>query len=127
MKKFLYVAVMALTFGMFTSCMPNVSVREEPEIDETNATINGKHYDNEVYKCWEFKYEATCKATGVETEHESGVENFWMTEFQINCIKANFDYESNYSVTAYGVTSSCKGSSSIRELDKDESDCYAED
>ena len=54
---------MALVLGCFISCGPRVSVGEEPKLDETNSTVDGKHYDNTVYKCWKFTWEYTEKTS----------------------------------------------------------------
>jgi len=125
MKKFLYFAILALTMGVFASCVTGASsLRDEPEIDEQNATINGKHYDNETYKCWEFTWEYTVKVTGEPTESEDGVDYYWTTEFEIQKMKAEFDYTYNYKVSVMGVSSSATGKSSIKETDKSNSECY---
>ena len=56
MKKFLYVAVMALTMGFFASCSGSSSAYTkggpEPTIDTEAGTVNGKVYDNQTAKCW---------------------------------------------------------------------------
>ncbi|MBO5618541.1 MAG: hypothetical protein J5902_00990 [Paludibacteraceae bacterium] len=125
MKKFLYLAMMALTLGFFAGCT-GASVGKQPVIDENAGTVNGKAYDTETYKCWEFTWEYTEKATGEADAHESGVDYFWMTEFEIQKYKAEWDYAHNASASAYGVKYSISGESSLKETDKDVSECYDE-
>ena len=123
MKKFMYVAVMALTLGMFTGCLPKTSVGHEPEIDDTNATIDGVHYDNEEYACWQFDWEWTETTTGEEPEHEIGQEFYWTTEFEMQKIKALFDYSHNVSASGYGVSSSITGTSSVTKTNHTQEEC----
>lgn len=58
MKKFFAMAVMALTVAFMASCAGSGSSSrytaggEGPKVDTENATINGKHYDDTVNKCW---------------------------------------------------------------------------
>ena len=108
MKKFMYVAVMALTLGFFTGCLPKVSVGNEPQIDEQKSTVDGKYYDNTVYKCWVFTWEYTEKENGTITEHESGVDYWWQTELMAQYEKALWEYSHNVSASAYGQSASIK-------------------
>lgn len=126
MKKLFYVAFMALTLGLFTGCT-NVSVGNEPKLDEEKSTLNGKSYDNTTYKCWEFTWEYTEKTTGEADEHESGVDYEWLTELMAQYEKAVWEWSHNVSASAYGVTSSIKGTCTLRETPKDESHCYADE
>ena len=124
MKKFMYLAVMALTLGFFASCTPRSSVGKEPVVDETNATINGVHYDNTEYACWQFDWEYTEKETGEQSYKESGTEFFWTTEFEAQKMKAEFDYTHNVSASAYGVSYTMTGSSKVTKTNHTQEECY---
>lgn len=126
MKKLLYVAVMALTMGFFASCGPRASIGREPEIDNTNATINGEHFDNTEYACWKFDWEWTEKENGTVTDQDSGVEFMWTTQFEAQKVKATFDYAHNVSVSAYGQSSSIKGTSTLTKTDHNQENCGEE-
>jgi len=126
MKKLLYVAVMALTMGLFASCGPRASIGREPEIDNTNATINGVHYDNTEYACWKFEWEWTEKENGTVTDHDSGFEFMWTTQFEAQKVKAAFDYSHNVGASAYGQSYSLNGTSTLTKTDHNESNCGVE-
>ena len=84
MKKFLYLAIMALTVGFFASCSAGANGSDyykdgkEPQIDYNNATVNGKKYDNQKEKCWCWTMKAT--VLGVTSSEE---EYLWGTEFDL--------------------------------------------
>ena len=118
---------MALVLGCFISCGPRVSVGEEPKLDETNSTVDGKHYDNTVYKCWKFTWEYTEKTTGEASRHEEGVNYEWMTELMAQYELAMWMYSHNVSASAYGVSSSVSGTCKLEETPEDESTCYDHD
>ncbi len=65
MKKFLYLAIMALTVGFFASCSAGGNSSDyykngkKPQIDVKKATVNGKKYDNKTEKCWYWTKEGT--------------------------------------------------------------------
>lgn len=127
MKKVLFSAVMALVLGCFISCGPRVSVGEEPKLDETNSTVNGKHYDNTVYKCWKFTWETTEKTTGEAAVHESGVDYEWTTELMAQYDLAMWLYENNISASAYGVSSSISGTCKLEETPEGVDECLDHD
>jgi len=127
MKKFLYVAVMALVLGNFIGCTPRTSIGKEPELDEANSKLDGKYYDNTVYKCWKFTWEYTEKENGVVTNEDSGVDYEWLTELLAQYQKATFLYTHNVSASAYGQSASVKGTCTLEESPKAESDCYSDD
>lgn len=128
MKKLLFSAVMALVLGCFISCTPRVSTGQEPQKDEANSTVNGKFYDNTVYKCWKFTWETTEKATGEPDERNSGVYYWWLTEFNAQYQKALWLYSNNVSASAYGVGASVSGTCTMEEAkDKDENSCYSDE
>lgn len=84
MKKFLYLAIMALTVGFFASCSAGGNSSDyykngkEPQIDYDKATVNGKKYDNETWKCW-----CWTMTTTVLGETTSAEEYLWGTEFDL--------------------------------------------
>lgn len=127
MKKFFYVAIMALTTLFAVSCV-SMSGAKEPKIDEEKHSVNGVVYDNETYCCWEFTWEYTITGTGLaagaEAEHDSGVDYYWWTEFDAQSYKANWDYAHNQKVTSTFGGAKSKGTSSLKKLDKTESECY---
>ncbi len=127
MKKLIYSAVMALVLTCFIGCMPRVSVGDEPQLDETNSTLDGKHYDNIEYKCWKFTWEYTEKSTGEAPEHESGVDYMWQTELMAQYYKAVWMYDHNVSASAYGQSASISGTCTLEQTPDDESTCYDRD
>ena len=77
---------------MFHRLYASVSVGDEPQLDETNSTLDGKYYDNTEYKCWKFTWEYTEKSTGEADVHESGVDYEWLTELWAQYEKASVMY-----------------------------------
>lgn len=83
MKKFFYVALMALTVGFFASCGNNNGMGtsdfykggKEVEINYNEGTVNGTKYNNTDDKCW--KVTATQKLIVTVTVDEY----VWGTEF----------------------------------------------
>ena len=124
MKKLFYLAIMAITLGVFTSCGPSASVGPEPEIDEENATIDGKKYDNLTSYCWYFEGKYTEKCTGESAESDTDTKYFWGTEFFANKYKAEWDWSHNVSASAYGVKCTVSGSSKLTKVNKSDNDCY---
>ena len=119
---------MALVLGCFIGCSPRASMGQEPQKDEANSMVNGKYYDNTVYKCWKFTWEYTAKETGEFDEHDSGVYYWWLTEFSAQYQKALWMYTHNMSASAYGVSTSITGTCTLEEAsDKDENSCYTEE
>ena len=84
MKKFLYLAIMALTVGFFASCSAGSNSSDyykngkEPQIDYDKATVNGKKYDNKTWKCW-----CWTMTTTVLDKTTSAEEYLWGTEFDL--------------------------------------------
>ena len=127
MKKFIYVAVMALTLGFFSNCTPRASVGNEPKLDEQNSTLNGVFYDNTVYKCWEFTWSYVEKENGAVVEQDHGVDYEWTTELMARYHKALWDYDHNMSASAYGQSWSISGTCTLVEnTNKNESSCYSD-
>lgn len=124
MKKYFYVAIMALTLGMFASCT-GTSIGKEPVCDDEAGTINGKAYNNTDYACYKITEDATETCTGEEPEtlHDQYLD--WCTEYQAQKTKAYFEYENNWSAYAYGVGCNCKGTCTIEKTDHAEGDCYS--
>ncbi|MCR5533156.1 MAG: hypothetical protein K6F10_04670 [Paludibacteraceae bacterium] len=122
MKKYFYVAIMALTLGMFAGCT-GVSAPKEPVIDEEAGTVNGVKYDNETYKCWLVETESTSSCTGETPEQSSDKYLWWMTEFDAQSYKAEFEYTSNVKACAYGYCCETKGSCKITETNHTQAEC----
>ena len=86
MKKFFYVAFMALTMGLFASCNSNgpavgfkYADGENPDVDYVHHTVNGIEYDDTVEKCWVTNSAATYPQGGTLTITSYG----WSTEFAL--------------------------------------------
>ena len=124
MKKVLYSVVMALVLSCFIGCVPRVSIGDEPKLDEANSKVDGKYYDNTVYKCWKFTWEYTEKENGTVTDHDSGVDYEWLTELYAQYEKALWLYSHNVSASAYGQRASVTGTCTLEESPRDESECY---
>lgn len=85
MKKFFYVALMAIAVA-FTSCglgVGNGSSEQykngkEPEIDLNNNSVNGIVYDNETEHCYKFTVKTT--TLGISASADSYT---WGTEFEV--------------------------------------------
>ena len=82
MKKFIYVAVMAIAV-VFASCNGEGNGSEyyknhELQIDLNAGTVNGKSYDTTTDKCW--KVTTTTKTFGVTG---TAVSYDWGTEFSV--------------------------------------------
>lgn len=122
MKKYFYVAIMALTLGMFASCS-GVYAPKEPVIDEEAGTVNGKAYDNETYKCWLVETEVTSSCTGETPETEKDASYYWMTEFGVQSWKAEWEYVSNAKACAYGYCCESKGTCKVTETDHTMNEC----
>ena len=127
MKKIFFSAVMALVLGCFIGCAPRVSICNEPKLDEANSTVEGKYYDNTVYKCWKFTWEYTEKTTGEADVHENGVDYEWTTELMAQYELAMWMYSHNVSASAYGVSSSVSGTCKLEVTPDNESTCYDRD
>ena len=118
---------MALVLSCFIGCTPRVSVGDEPQLDETNSTLDGKYYDNTEYKCWKFTWEYTEKSTGEDDVHESGVDYEWLTELLAQYEKAMWLYSHNVSASGYGASASVTGTCTLEQTPDDESTCYDRD
>lgn len=123
MKKYFYVAIMALTLGMFASCT-GVYTPTEPVCDDQAGTINGKAYNNTDYACYKITETATSQCTGEEAEYEEYVYLDWCTEYQAQKTKANFEYSSNAKACAYGYCCENKGTCTIEKTNHTEDECY---
>ena len=84
MKKFLYLAIMALTVGFFASCSAGGNSSDyykngkKPQIDYDKATVNGKKYDNKTWKCWCWTMTATDRDQTTSTQ-----KYLWGTQFDL--------------------------------------------
>ena len=96
MKKFFYVALLALVMGSFFSCAPGTDGKK-PEIDETNGTINGVPYPNETAACWKITFTISASAAG-HTETDTEDEYMWGTMFEAYKYAATAAYEGSGSV-----------------------------
>ena len=128
MKKFFFAAVMALTTLFATNCT-GLTGAKQPVIDEENHTVNGVQYDDETYYCWKFEWETTTTYGGLAaaggSEHDSGVDYYWWTEFDAQSYKAEWDYANNQKATVAGASVKLKGTSKLTKLDNvSSSECY---
>ena len=95
MKKFLYLAIMALTVGFFASCSAGGNGSEyykdgkTPQIDSDKATVNGKKYDNKTEKCWNWTMQSTIAGNTTSENHY-----IWGTEFDLvsTCEEAMYTF-----------------------------------
>ena len=85
MKKFMYVALMALTLGFMASCSGGSSASsdkyadgKEPSIDWNKGTVNGDSFDNTTEKCWKMHFTTT--VNGYSSSYDQWV---FGTEFQV--------------------------------------------
>ena len=84
MKKFFYVALMALTVGLMSSCGGAQGSSDfykdgkEPEINYNDGTVNGVKYNDTDNKCW--KYSITTTVAGFSATADTYI---WGTEFAI--------------------------------------------
>lgn len=91
-NKKLYGEVYSIELSLYDGDIPVIEPKPEPipnpEIDEEAGTINGKHYDNSIEKCWEVTYEMTVYGTiSTTTTYE------WGTEFYI---VSTYEYMRSY-------------------------------
>ena len=140
MKKFMFFAVMAMTLGFMTSCLPGATYTTDlPIIDNIKHTIDGRQYDNETYRCWEITITTTETASGDfddESVTASGtpeveVEYQWGTEFGLRSIYEMARYLGNYSISggsyaSGGATATFKYEMKVVE-GVDESQCNEDD
>lgn len=114
MKKFFYIALMALTVGMFASCSGSAgsssmySDGKKPEIDYEKGTINGKTYDNETYACWK----VTVKSSSMGFSYSEDV-YMWGTEWLLVAA-----YEESMAEIAKEAEGLVKASYSYSKADK---------
>lgn len=84
MKKFLYVAVMAVVTLAFTACKSNLGTSADYAegktvvINEEKGTVNGVKYDNTKEMCWAWTINE--KTNGAEVKLTYYV---WATEFHL--------------------------------------------
>lgn len=82
MKKFIYVAIMALVMGMFAGCKSGIngseyySAGKTLDINEEKGTVNGYKYDNTVEKCWMWTLKEVTNGTTLTFDYY-----VWCTEF----------------------------------------------
>jgi len=94
MKKFLYVALMALVMGMFVGCKSAIGGSDyyrdhDLKIDYNNCTVNGTKYDNTTEKCW--VWTLTQKKSGAEAKVDHYL---WGTQFALVAACETVMYES---------------------------------
>ena len=87
MKKFLSIALVAMTVVMMTGCGIGSSSEYKqgdamPKIDNSKHTVNGRHYDNDTEKCWKVSTTLTIKTSGSKTTNKE-TEYVWGTEFYL--------------------------------------------
>lgn len=84
MKKFFYVALMALTVGLMAGCSAKSGSSDyykdgkEPQIDFNEGTVNGVKYDTKTETCWKFTVKTT--TLGITA---SATEYTWGTEWSV--------------------------------------------
>ena len=84
MKKFIYVAIMAVVTLAFSACKSNFNGSDYYQdgktvvIDYNKGTVNGVKYDTTTEKCWMWTLEE--KTTGVAVKFDYYV---WATEFEL--------------------------------------------
>ena len=84
MKKFIYVAIMAIVTVAFTACKSNLNGSDyytdgrQVVVDVEKGTVNGVKYDNTVAKCWAWTLTEKMNGTKVELTYY-----VWCTEFEL--------------------------------------------
>ena len=128
MKKFLVMAILALSM-VLASCT-GVTGYNAVEIDETNATINGKHYDNVVEKCWKVNTWVRTTYTGAYADPEDNSyeeEEYyeWGTEFDIRKTWEQWKSAANGSISTIYVSGKTEGDFTMVEVtDRTDDTCY---
>lgn len=84
MKKFIYVAVMALVTVAFTACKSGYNGSEyykdgkEVVVDYDKCTINGVKYDDQTEKCWMWTLKEKSSGTTLSFDYY-----VWCTQFEL--------------------------------------------
>ena len=84
MKKFIYVAIMALVMGMFAGCKSGINGSDyyaggkTVDINYEKSTVNGYKYDNTTAKCWMWTMKETTQGTTITHDYY-----VWCTEFEL--------------------------------------------
>lgn len=115
MKKFFFVAIMALTLGMFSGCNGSFNTSEdyisgkELKIDYDKCTVNGVKYDNTVEKCW--AWTMTTKTNGAKMEFTYYL---WGTKFELMAVCETAMYEASRSgiIASYAFVEAAKSKQS---------------
>ena len=87
MKKFLSIALVAMTVVFMTGCGIGSSSEYKqgdamPKIDNSKSTVNGRHYDNDTQKCWKVSTSLTIKTSDSQTTKKATT-YVWGTEFYL--------------------------------------------
>lgn len=122
MKKFFYVAVMALTVAFMASCSGNGGSEyyrnHELQIDVENGTVNGKSYDSETEKCWKITMKTTYLGVtgtadeftwGTEWALVAGCETAMASSYEMG-IKASYTYAEAPQYKDYEACNNANGS-----------------
>lgn len=128
MKKFLGMAIIALSMVLASCGVTGGGVDNAPVYDDTNATINGRHYDNETEKCWKvdtwqktvYSHSPEDNTNETETYYE------WGTEYEIRKSWENWKAAANVSINAgWGITATSTGDFTMTELvGRTDATCY---
>ena len=126
MKKFFYVALMALSVAIMTGCSGSIVANNpykagdpQPSIDPNAGTVNGKSYDNTTEKCWVEVISST--AYGYTEKEETYM---WATEFEMEASYQMFLWEmAQAGGYVAGVSASCSYSAAPQY--KDYESCIA--
>lgn len=87
MKKFLSIALVAMTVVFMTGCGVGSSSEYKqgdamPKIDNSKSTVNGRHYDNDTEKCWKVSATYTIKTSDSKNTKKE-TRYVWGTEFYL--------------------------------------------
>lgn len=127
MKKFLGMAILALSMVLASCGVSGGGVDNAPVCDDQAGTINGRAYDNETYKCWQINWwqKTVYSMSPEDNTDESDVEYDWGTEYQVRKTWENWKAAANVTATAYGYSVRSTGDFSITEAGgRDENSCY---
>lgn len=126
MKKFLVMAILALSM-VFTSCgISGGGIDNAPQCDDQAGTINGKAYDNVTYKCW--KVDIWQKSDGSDPDDKKDYSETtyeWSTEYEVRKTWELWKATVNVNASAYGVWFRSSGDFTMTEVQgRDEDTCY---
>lgn len=126
MKKFLVMAIVALSMVLASCGIQGGGINNQPVCDDQAGTINGHAYDKVTPKCWLVK--TWWKADGSDPEDfrdETDEDYQWGTEYDIRKTLEYWKAGVNVSASAYGVWYRSSGDFTMEEAEgRTDETCY---